>query len=133
VILFLAVDHLNAKERFSIKRLRLTSKDTAKLTAGIAQQNKAENIVILDMRKVVNFCDYFVICEGSSDRRIRAMANAISEGLDHSGVRVYHIQGLKEATWVLIDSGDVVIHLFETSTREFYGLEHLWQEAKQVT
>jgi len=85
------------------------------------------------MRKVVNFCDYFVICTASSDRRIRATAENINEELEKCGISTFHIHGLKEGTWVLVDFGDVVVHIFGESVREFYGLEHLWQEAKRVT
>ena len=94
--------------------------------------NKAENIVVLDMRKVVNFCDYFIIASASSDRRLRGVAENISEELTKVGINVYHLQGLEDSTWVVMDFGDVVVHLFDEATREFYGLEHLWQESKRV-
>ena len=84
------------------------------------------------MRRVVNFCDYFVICTGSSDRRVRAIADGIDEGLTKLGVKVRFAQGLKESRWVLLDTGDVVVHAFIPELREFYGLEHLWQEAPRV-
>lgn len=85
------------------------------------------------MRKVVNFCDYFVICTANSDRRIRATAENINEELDKLGVSAFHIQGLEEGTWVLVDMSDVVVHVFEESAREFYGLEYLWQDARKVS
>lgn len=94
--------------------------------------NKAEDIVVLDMRKVVNFCDYFVLCTAASDRRIRGVAENICEELGKIGIDVYHTQGLNEGTWVVVDLGDIVVHIFDKNTREFYGLEHLWQEAKRI-
>jgi ribosome-associated protein len=84
------------------------------------------------MRKVANFCDYFVICTGTSDRQVRALGGSIEEELGQSGLRVYHKQGYESALWMLLDLGDVVVHIFEPETRAFYGLEHLWQEAKTV-
>lgn len=84
------------------------------------------------MRKVVNFCDYFVICTAASDRRIRGTAEGLKEELEKHGIPIFHIQGLTEGTWVLVDIGDVVIHIFDSAMREFYGLEHLWQDAKRV-
>ena len=84
------------------------------------------------MRKSVNFCDYFVICTGSSDRRVRAIADGIDEGLSKLGIKVRNHQGLSEARWILLDTGDVVVHAFVRELREFYGLEHLWQDAPKV-
>jgi len=84
------------------------------------------------MRKVANFCDYFVICTGNSDRQARAIADGIVEGLEEVGQKVRHSQGLADARWVIVDLGDVVAHVFEREMREFYGLEYLWQEATPV-
>ena len=84
------------------------------------------------MRKVANFCDYFVICTGNSDRQARAIADGISEGLESIGQKVRHQQGRTDARWVIVDLGNVVAHVFEREMREFYGLEYLWQEAKRV-
>ena len=84
------------------------------------------------MRKVANFCDYFVISTASSDRRILAIADTIEEGLSMRGVKVRFVQGKREATWVILDVGDVVTHIFTEDMRKFYGLEHLWSDAKRV-
>ena len=85
------------------------------------------------MRKVANFCDYFVICTGNSDRQARAIADGIIDGLKDAGQKVRHQQGLSDARWVIVDLGDVVAHVFEREMREFYGLEYLWQDAKHVS
>ena len=85
------------------------------------------------MRKVANFCDYFVICTGNSDRQVRAIADGIVQGLEPLGQKVRQQQGLADSRWVIIDLGNVVAHCFERDMREFYGLEYLWQEAKRVT
>ena len=84
------------------------------------------------MRKVANFCDYFVVCSATSERQVRAIADGIAEGLEEKGMKVRLKQGLKSSTWVLLDSGDVVTHVFESEAREFYGLEYLWQDAVKV-
>lgn len=84
------------------------------------------------MRKVVNFCDYFVICSAPSDRRIRAIADGIDEGLGEKGIVVRYRQGDDKTTWLLLDIGDVVVHIFDGEMRGFYGLEHLWQDALRV-
>ena len=85
------------------------------------------------MRKAANFCDYFIICSGISDRQIQAIADGIEKGLLESGLKLAHTHGFKNATnWILLDVGDVVVHIFDGSAREFYGLEHLWQDAPRV-
>lgn len=96
--------------------------------------------MILDMRKRVNFCDYFVLCTGTSDRHVHAIADGLQEGLKAIGIPPSPTQGLREARdplglnalWVILDLGEVVIHIFEEEARTFYGLEYLWSEAKQV-
>jgi len=115
-----------------IKKASLTSRKTAKLVAELASDKKAQDIVTLDMRKVVNFCDYFVICSGNTDRQVRAIADNIDEQFSERGMTLRFKQGLKRSDWVIFDAGDVVVHIFQKDAREFYGLEYLWKEAKEV-
>ncbi len=84
------------------------------------------------MRKVANFCDYFVLCSGNSDRQVQAVAKGIEEGLEEMRMPLRHRQGLRDGRWVVLDMGSVVAHVFEKETREFYGLDYLWQQAKRV-
>lgn len=84
------------------------------------------------MRKVANFCDYFVILSGNSDRQVRALGETLIDELRELGVDSVLKQGLKEGSWVVLDVGDVLIHIFQKDLREFYQLEYLWQEAKEV-
>ena len=84
------------------------------------------------MRRVVNFCDYFVVLSGTSARHAQAIANGIEEGLLDAGLKVRYKEGSQSSSWILVDLGDVVTHIFEAHTREFYGLEHLWQDAARV-
>ncbi|MCK5014541.1 MAG: ribosome silencing factor [Candidatus Omnitrophica bacterium] len=115
-----------------MKKASLTSRKTAKLVAEFASDVKAQDIVILDMRKVVNFCDYFVICSGNTVRQVRAVAEHIDEEFEKLGMSLHFKQGFKASEWVVFDAGDVVIHVFVKDVREFYGLEYLWREAKEV-
>lgn len=84
------------------------------------------------MRKLVNFCDYFVLCSGNTDRQVKAIADAIDEGLHELGVKLGSKDFSKNSHWVVFDAGDVVVHIFEKDMRGFYNLEYLWQEAKEV-
>lgn len=115
-----------------INKASITSRNTAKLIAGFASDKKAQDIVVLDMRKVVNFCDYFVICSGNTVRQVRAIAEHIDEEFEKLGRSLRFKQGFKTSDWVVFDAGDVVVHIFEKDVRAFYGLEYLWREAKEV-
>jgi ribosome-associated protein len=84
------------------------------------------------MRKVVNFCDYFVICSGNTDRQVKAVADEIEDGLKEIGVRISKRSGDRRSNWVVLDLGDIIAHVFEKNMREFYALEHLWNDAKKV-
>jgi len=94
------------------------------------------------MRELVNFCDFFVIATGTSDRQAKTIAEAIEEGLKKEGIGVNFSRSLKalggppispeNGAWVLLDMGDVVVHIFEPQAREFYALEHLWQDASKI-
>lgn len=84
------------------------------------------------MRGIVNFCDYFVICSGNNERQLQAIADNIGDTLNN-GVGKYNFKNaMKSHEWVVLDIGDIVVHIFLKDKREFYGLEHLWQEAKVV-
>ncbi len=115
-----------------IKKVASGSLNLAKAIAKFSSDKKAEDILVLDMREVVNFCDYFVISSGSSDRHVKAIADGIEEGLRDLGIKIKPREGLKRCDWVILDAGDVVVHTFVNDLREFYGLEYLWQEAKKI-
>ena len=94
--------------------------------AKAASDKKALDIVTLDMRRIPSVSDYFVIVSGSSTTQVRAISDNIADVLKEKGERVWHIEGAREALWVLLDCGDVVAHVFLEETRRFYGLEKLW-------
>ncbi len=85
------------------------------------------------MKNLVNFCDYFVVCSGNTDRHVKAIADNIDDELAQKGTNLRHNKGLKASDWVILDSGDVVVHIFQKKMREFYNLEYLWQEAKTIS
>ena len=105
----------------------------AKSIAEFANNKKAFDIKIFDMRKVANFCDFFVLSSGTSTRQVKAIAEGIVDGIEQSGAKVRFKQGFLEGHWALIDLGTVVAHVFDQASREFYSLDYLWQEAKQVS
>ncbi len=106
--------------------------ETAQLCAEAADSKKGFNILILDLRKLTYITDYFVICSGSSSTQVSAIADWIGQTLAKSGVQPSHVEGQADSSWILMDYGDVVVHVFDEQTRGYYALEKLWGEATRV-
>jgi len=106
--------------------------DTALLAAEAADGKKAFEILILDLRGLTSITDYFVICSASNITQTGAIADGIARALALAGSRPSHIEGGAEATWILMDYGDVVVHIFDEQTRAYYSLERLWGDAPRV-
>ena len=107
--------------------------ERAMVAARTAELNRGKDIVILDTRGLTPVFDYFVLASGTSRRQLHAMSEEIDHALEEGmGDKRMGIEGYVESRWILLDYGDIVIHLFEPETREYYGLEHLWAEAKRV-
>jgi len=105
----------------------------AHLVTQLADAKKAEELVVLDLGGRVSYCDYFVICNGTNRRHVRAIAESVLENLKtEHGISPISSEGFESARWVLIDFGDVVIHVFDESMRGFYDLEGLWADVPRV-
>lgn len=104
----------------------------AHLAVDAASDKKAQDILLLDVRGVASFADYFVICSGTSERQIRAIADGIDEGLAAQGIDPYKREGTPADGWVLLDYSDVIVHIFAPEQRTFYGLEKLWERGRTV-
>ncbi len=111
----------------------LNSLKAAQLCAEAAENKKAFEILVLDLRKLSSVSDYFVICSGSNTTQVHAIADGIGRELVQVGVRPSHVEGATEANWVLMDYGDVVVHIFEEKTRVYYSLERLWGDAPRLS
>ncbi len=93
---------------------------------------KAENLVALDVRELTSFADVFILATGGSDRHVRAIADAVEEVVEELGERPLGIEGYDEGRWLLLDLGDVIVHVFQSEVREHYDLERLWSEAPRL-
>lgn len=105
----------------------------AKIAAEAAAAKKAKEIVMLDIRGLTVIADYFVLCSGNSTTQVQAIAKAVKEKMDEKGLPVRGMEGYDDAKWVLIDCGDVVVHIFRTEEREFYNLERVWSDAQELS
>jgi ribosome-associated protein len=108
----------------------LTGEEIARAAIEYAADHKALEIVQLDLREMVSYTDYFVICSGRTDRQCKAIHDAIHLGLkERDGLLPRRVEGLTQAHWILMDYLDVIVHIFTPQTREYYQLEQLWGEA----
>lgn len=102
------------------------------ITVKAADDKRAEDIVALNMRGISLISDYFVICHGNSDKQVQAIAREIKEKVEENGFEVKRMEGFDEARWILIDLGDVIVHVFRGEERTYYNLERLWGDAPVV-
>ncbi len=107
--------------------------ELAKICARVALDAKAEDLVILDVKGISSFTDYFVIMNGRSTRHVQGLAEIIEGEMRSKRVNTSHAEGLQEGMWVLLDFGDVVVHIFYHEQRPFYDLEGLWHDARRVS
>ena len=111
----------------------MTPEEIATAIADYASDRKALDIVGLDLRGIIGYTDYFVICTGRSDRQTKAIHDGIHAGMkSEHGILPRRVEGLSQARWILMDYLDVVVHVFTPETREYYRLEQLWGEAPSL-
>ncbi len=114
------------------KTKKLTSLQLAKFAAQLAADKQAVDIIVLDLRKVTDFADFFVICTGVVDVHVRAIYDSIESELTKLRIKPKHIEGENSLRWVLMDYIDIVVSVFQPDARGYYALERLWGDAKQV-
>jgi ribosome-associated protein len=115
-----------------LKKPATDPRETALLCVRYALDKKAYDLLLLDVSGLTSLADFFLICTGRSDTQVQAIATSIEEGLAMLGRKPRMIEGLSRGQWVLIDYGDVVVHIFLESARAFYDLERLWARAPVV-
>lgn len=114
------------------KKKVMTSRKKALTVAGFCEEKKAQDIVILDIRKSSNFFDFFVVCSGKSDAQVKAIFENVIRSSKNDSLSIHHTENDSLVRWLLIDYFDVVLHVFNSESREFYGIERLWSEAKKI-
>lgn len=103
-----------------------------RIALSAASEKKAINTVVLDLREIASFTDYFVITSGTNERQVQAISDEVLETLKKAGTPAARVEGYKTAEWILLDYGDFVVHVFDEKARKFYDLERLWRVSQRV-
>ena len=109
------------------------ARETALLCVRFALEKKAYDVALLEVGELTSLADYFLVCTGRSDTQVQAIAQGIEENLRRLGIRLLAVEGVSRGQWVLMDFGDVIVHIFFEPVREFYDLERLWSQAPRVS
>ena len=110
----------------------MTSKELTKLAVAALEDRKAEDVTVIDISEISPIADYFIIANGTNQNQLQAMRDAADETLYKAGVKVQQIEGNQSSTWILLDYGDIIIHIFSKEDRLFYDLERTWRDGKVV-
>ena len=108
----------------------MTGREIVDLSVELLLSKRGEGILVMGLEGLTDTADYFVLCTGNSDTQVKALADAVQEGMKEHGSRPWHVEGYDAQRWILIDFVDVVVHIFLRDVRMFYGLERLWGDAK---
>ncbi|MHB1154954.1 MAG: ribosome silencing factor [Eubacteriales bacterium] len=107
-------------------------RELANTIIGVLDEKKANGLKLLYVENKTIIADYFIICSGTSNTQIKALANEVEFKLGEAGVYPSHIEGLNEASWILLDYASVIVHIFNSETRNFYNLEKLWKDSEEI-
>lgn len=109
----------------------MTSEEKALRSGRFAEEKKAKDVIILELKGLSDLADFFVVTSGTSERHVKTVAESVELGMKKEGTRPYSVEGYEQGRWVIVDYGDVVVHVFLEELRELYDLENLWIEAKR--
>ncbi len=110
----------------------MTAKEMTLIAVEALEDKKANDVRIIDIEKISTIADYFIIAGGTNRNQVQAMSDEVEERLGRAGIEPKHIEGYSGANWILLDYGDIVIHLFDEENRLFYDLERIWRDGKTV-
>ena len=116
--------------RWRLNTLEATPLEVARAIVNTLEDKKGEDIVLMEIAQISSFADFFIICNGTSDRMLDSLANVVRESAKEQFRLIASIEGQPMDGWLVVDLGDVVVHLFSPEQREYYGLEELWERGK---
>ena len=111
----------------------MTSKELTKLAVAALEDRKAEDVTVIDISEISPIADYFIIANGTNESQVRALVDNVEEELAKAGYEVKQREGYGLGSWVLLDFGDIIVHVFDRENRVFYDLERIWRDGKQIT
>lgn len=111
----------------------MTAKELTKLVVNALEEHKAQDVTVIDIGEVSTIADYFIIATGTNRNQIQALRDAADEAMYKAGIAVRQVEGNQNSTWILMDYGDVIIHIFSGEDRLFYDLERIWRDGKKLT
>ncbi len=114
------------------KKRPMTSRNLALKAAHLAEDMKAHDVIVIDLRKVSNIADFFVICSGDSDTHVRSIATNVEKKLLELEIRPYQKEGIKWGIWALIDYSSVIVHIMDQENRQYYQLERIWGDSDVI-
>jgi ribosome-associated protein len=109
-----------------------TSKEMARLAYEALEDKKGEDIQIIDIKDISSIADYFIIANGSNSSQVDALVDSVMERLSRNGYEPKRVEGVRSASWILMDYGDVVVHVFSKEDRLFYNLERIWRDGRTI-
>lgn len=110
----------------------MTSLEHCKIAVEALEDRKAEDVKVIDIREVSTIADFFVIADGTNPNQIQAMRDAADEALYKAGLKAKQVEGNRDSTWILMDYGDIIVHIFSKEDRLFYDLERIWRDGKVI-
>lgn len=110
----------------------MQSNEAAKIVINAMEEKKAEDIRIIEISEVSTIADYFIIATGNNPNQVHTISDFIEEQLGKNGIHPKQIEGYQNANWVLMDYGDIIVHIFDKENRLFYNLERIWRDGKQI-
>ncbi len=110
----------------------MTSLEYCKIAVEALEDRKAEDVKVIDIREVSTIADFFVIADGTNPNQIQAMRDATDEALYKAGLKAKQVEGNRDSTWILMDYGDIIVHIFSKEDRLFYDLERIWRDGKVI-
>ncbi len=108
------------------------ARNMVKICVSALEEKKAEDIRILDIEKISTIADYFIIASGSNRNQVQAMSDSVEEEMGRAGYHPKNVEGYRNANWILLDYGDIVLHIFDEENRLFYDLERIWRDGTEV-
>ena len=113
---------------FIVKGVHMEAKEMAKLAVAALEEKKAVDVKVIDIEKISTLADYFIIASGTNRSQVQAMAEAVEEELQKQDIHPKNVEGYQSANWILMDYGDIVLHIFDEENRLFYDIERIWKD-----